>query len=92
MPLAAATARRAAPRGAADDLWQPPTFDRALLRKYDVAGPRYTSYPTAPCFRDDFGPAEYAALLGKSAASGAPLSLYVHVPFCDTRCCSAAAT
>ena len=68
------------------DLWQPPTFDRGLLRKYDVAGPRYTSYPTAPCFRDDFRGADYAALLGRSAAAGAPLSLYVHVPFCDTRC------
>jgi oxygen-independent coproporphyrinogen-3 oxidase len=68
------------------DLWQPPRFDRASLRKYDRPGPRYTSYPTAPMFRDDFGAAGYEGLLRRSALSGAPLSLYVHVPFCDTRC------
>jgi oxygen-independent coproporphyrinogen-3 oxidase len=61
-------------------------FDRELVRKYDVAGPRYTSYPTAPAFGDAFGPADYAALLAASAAAATPLSLYVHVPFCDTRC------
>ena len=71
---------------AGEDLWQPPRFDRALLRKYDVPGPRYTSYPTAPFFRDDFGAEGYERLLGRSAELGAPLSLYVHVPFCDTRC------
>lgn len=71
---------------AGEDLWEPPRFDRALLRKYDVAGPRYTSYPTAPFFRDDFGPAGGERLLRRSAELGAPLSLYVHVPFCDTRC------
>jgi oxygen-independent coproporphyrinogen-3 oxidase len=75
-----------APRSAGGDLWEPPPFDRALLRKYDVAGPRYTSYPTAPFFRDDFGAAGYERLLRRSAEGGAPLSLYVHVPFCDTRC------
>jgi oxygen-independent coproporphyrinogen-3 oxidase len=77
---------RTAGGAAARDLWQPPVFDRALVRKYDVAGPRYTSYPTAPSFRDGFGASDYAALLARSAAAGAPLSLYVHVPFCDTRC------
>jgi oxygen-independent coproporphyrinogen-3 oxidase len=70
----------------AGDLWSPPPFDRALLRKYDVAGPRYTSYPTAPFFADGFAAEGYERLLRRSAESGAPLSLYVHVPFCDTRC------
>jgi oxygen-independent coproporphyrinogen III oxidase len=68
------------------DLWQPVRFDRALVRKYDRPGPRYTSYPSAPHFRDDFGPAEYGDLLAASRASGLPLSLYVHLPFCAKRC------
>jgi len=68
-------------------------FDAELVRKYDGFGPRYTSYPTADRFRDAFGPAEYAsALLARrpqeGSASGAPqpLSLYVHLPFCNTIC------
>ena len=69
-----------------EDLWEPPRFDRGLLRKYDVPGPRYTSYPTAPSFREGFGPDDYERLLRRSAERAAPLSLYVHVPFCDTRC------
>src|SRR6185436_11608226 len=64
----------------------PPQLDRRLARKYDGPGPRYTSYPSAPAFRESFGPAEHAALLAASARRGAPLSLYVHVPFCATRC------
>ena len=72
----------------------PPRFDPAAigrlpastLAKYDVAGPRYTSYPTAPAWRDDFGPAEYRAALERSAKSARPLSLYVHLPFCESLC------
>lgn len=68
------------------DLWQPVPFDRDLIRKYDVPGPRYTSYPTAPHFRDDFGPDDYARLLTAGRDTARPLSLYVHIPFCRTRC------
>lgn len=64
----------------------PVHLDRRLVRKYDGPGPRYTSYPSAPTFRESFGPGEHAALLAASARGGAPLSLYVHVPFCATRC------
>jgi oxygen-independent coproporphyrinogen-3 oxidase len=57
-----------------------------MLLKYDRPGPRYTSYPTAPHFEDGFGHAEYTRLLERSAQSGRPLSLYVHIPFCAHRC------
>jgi len=63
-------------------------FDAALIRKYDGFGPRYTSYPTADRFHDGFGPARYAdALQTRNATrSTQPLSLYVHLPFCNTIC------
>ncbi len=62
-------------------------LDADLLRRYDMAGPRYTSYPTAREFRPDFGEAEYRrhVLSGHSGAE-APLSLYVHIPFCENPC------
>jgi oxygen-independent coproporphyrinogen III oxidase len=62
--------------------------DAALLEKYRFSGPRYTSYPTADRFDTSFGPADALDQLrrrGESAA-GAPLSVYVHIPFCDTLC------
>ena len=61
-------------------------FDPALIRKYDKSGPRYTSYPTAVQFHDGFGVDEYRAQAQASNASGRPLSLYIHIPFCDTVC------
>lgn len=63
-------------------------FDAALIRRYDKAGPRYTSYPTAVQFHARFGEAEYRTAAARTAAEDAirPLSLYVHLPFCDTVC------
>ncbi|RME82071.1 MAG: oxygen-independent coproporphyrinogen III oxidase, partial [Zetaproteobacteria bacterium] len=61
-------------------------FDWELIRKYDRPGPRYTSYPTAPMFHAGIGPSEYDAALRRAAKLDAPLSLYVHIPFCDTVC------
>lgn len=70
-----------------DDLWQPIRFDRELIVKYDRPGPRYTSYPTAPQFTEDFGPRQYREVLARGGERGdRPLSLYVHIPFCDVRC------
>ncbi len=59
-----------------------------LLKRYNVPGPRYTSYPTAPVWTEDFTPADYARVLEESSAgeSPAPLSLYVHLPFCEKLC------
>ena len=62
-----------------------------LLRRLDVPGPRYTSYPTADRFVEAFGAAEYRQAL-RQRAQGAvvggapPLSLYVHIPFCESLC------
>lgn len=61
-------------------------FDLELIHKYDHAGPRYTSYPTAPQFHDGFGEKEYRAAADASNRTGRPLSLYFHIPFCDTIC------
>ena len=61
----------------------------ALLRQLDVPGPRYTSYPTADRFVDAFGPEDYRRALqlrASGAAATAPLSVYVHVPFCESVC------
>ncbi|MFW6379642.1 MAG: oxygen-independent coproporphyrinogen III oxidase [Guyparkeria sp.] len=61
-------------------------FDPDLIRRYDTSGPRYTSYPTAVQFHDGFGEPDYRAAAARSNATGGPLSLYVHIPFCDTVC------
>ena len=58
-----------------------------LLARYDRPGPRYTSYPTAVEFADGFTTADYETRLAAADALGdAPLSLYVHLPFCEERC------
>lgn len=57
-----------------------------LIRKHDLAGPRYTSYPTAPQFDESFGRNEWLRAAEKSNSANAPLSLYFHIPFCDTVC------
>ncbi|MEZ5543898.1 MAG: oxygen-independent coproporphyrinogen III oxidase [Lysobacteraceae bacterium] len=64
------------------------SFDPDLLRRYDVPGPRYTSYPTAPQFRTDFGERELKAMAAISNGDPIPLplSLYLHVPFCENPC------
>jgi len=61
-------------------------FDLDLIRRYDQAGPRYTSYPTAPEFHEGFGETQYREACARSNESGRPLSLYFHLPFCDTVC------
>ncbi|MBF8273997.1 MAG: coproporphyrinogen III oxidase, anaerobic [Magnetococcales bacterium] len=63
-------------------------IDLGLITKYDVSGPRYTSYPTAPCFVEPFSDAEVVAEVERirRQTPNRPVSLYVHVPFCDTVC------
>jgi oxygen-independent coproporphyrinogen III oxidase len=61
-----------------------------LLRRYDVSGPRYTSYPTADRFVEAFTADDYAQALTQrrsgAAALALPLSLYIHIPFCESLC------
>ncbi len=61
------------------------SLDDSLVARYDVPGPRYTSYPTAPQWRPDFQGAE-AALERAGEDGDSPLSLYVHLPFCESMC------
>ena len=63
-------------------------FDAALIQRYDRTGPRYTSYPTAVSFTEDFSEAAYREAAANSNADPipGPLSLYFHIPFCDTVC------
>ena len=64
-----------------------PPVSEEFLARYDVPAPRYTSYPTAPAWTPSVGPAEFAAALDRAAQRpDAPLSLYVHIPFCSERC------
>lgn len=59
-------------------------FDKALLNKYNTSGPRYTSYPTALEFHDDFKHEDFINAVKTS--KNRELSLYVHIPFCHTLC------
>ena len=62
-------------------------FDTDIIRRFDVNGPRYTSYPTADRFTNAFGPDRYQYWLNARADGDVrPLSLYFHIPFCNTIC------
>jgi len=60
-------------------------FDTALIKKYDQSGPRYTSYPTANNF-SQFSIEDYQKQAALSNERKNPISLYCHIPFCDTVC------
>lgn len=57
-----------------------------LLQKYDRPGPRYTSYPTAPAWSDEFGADDHRESLRRAGSVNDSLSLYVHLPFCKSMC------
>jgi oxygen-independent coproporphyrinogen III oxidase len=71
----------------------PPVLSEALLRRFDTPGPRYTSYPTADRFVEAFGADDVRLALAQRAQGGVPgavssvpLSVYVHIPFCESVC------
>lgn len=61
-------------------------WDENLIRRYNLSGPRYTSYPTAPQFQSGFDPEHWQRAVAAGNRSQRPLSLYVHIPFCSTIC------
>ena len=61
-------------------------FDLDLIKRYDLSGPRYTSYPTAVQFNHHFTEADYLAAMAASNQANRPLSLYFHLPFCAHVC------
>lgn len=70
-----------------------PVISQDALSRLDVNGPRYTSYPTADRFVEAYGPAQYLQALQQRAEVGgalggaaSPLSIYVHIPFCESVC------
>lgn len=65
---------------------QPLVWNQELIKRYDLAGPRYTSYPTAPQFSEQFTETALLNAITRSNAAHKPLSLYFHIPFCDTLC------
>lgn len=66
----------------------PYVLPREMLARYNTAGPRYTSYPTAPEWSESFGPddAKQAITANQESSGEKPLSLYVHLPFCHKLC------
>ncbi len=62
------------------------TIDKTTINKFDVAGPRYTSYPTAPTWNTEVTPEVYKEKLRSYGQSSKTLSLYIHIPFCQTMC------
>ena len=72
-----------------------PSFEQAnrelrvseeFLARYNRPGPRYTSYPTAPVWNDAFGPADLEQVHAAADAARSPVSLYMHLPFCESLC------
>lgn len=61
-------------------------FHPELLQKFDINGPRYTSYPSADRFHQNFSEADYLGALERVAKLNEPLSLYFHLPFCPNIC------
>jgi oxygen-independent coproporphyrinogen III oxidase len=57
-----------------------------FLARYNRPGPRYTSYPTAPVWNDAFGPDDLEKVHEQADRAGTPVSLYMHIPFCESLC------
>src|SRR5450432_3915364 len=57
-----------------------------FVDRYNRPGPRYTSYPTAPVWSDSFGPGDFEAAIELADKKASPVSLYMHLPFCESLC------
>ena len=63
-----------------------PIWDQNMIQKYDTAGPRYTSYPTALQFDTNYGQTQWQRANAAGYTRSEAMSLYLHLPFCDTVC------
>jgi oxygen-independent coproporphyrinogen-3 oxidase len=61
-------------------------FDSDLIQKYDTATPRYTSYPPATELTEAFSESDFKEAIANSNQRKSPLSLYFHIPFCQSAC------
>jgi oxygen-independent coproporphyrinogen III oxidase len=57
-----------------------------FVNRYNRPGPRYTSYPTAPVWTDAYGPADFESAMQNAETNRSPVSLYMHLPFCESLC------
>jgi oxygen-independent coproporphyrinogen-3 oxidase len=57
-----------------------------FVARYNRPGPRYTSYPTAPVWTDSFGPKDFEEAILAADKKRSPVSLYMHLPFCESLC------
>jgi len=57
-----------------------------FVTRYNRPGPRYTSYPTAPVWNDSYGPSNFEAAMQAAESKRSPVSLYMHLPFCESLC------
>jgi oxygen-independent coproporphyrinogen III oxidase len=62
------------------------SVDEEFVARYNRPGPRYTSYPTAPVWTDSFGPADFEYAMQQANTNRSPVSLYMHLPFCESLC------
>jgi oxygen-independent coproporphyrinogen-3 oxidase len=62
------------------------SVNEEFVTRYNRPGPRYTSYPTAPVWTDSFGPDDFETAMAQANATRSPVSLYMHLPFCESLC------
>ncbi len=69
-----------------DEMQRELSVSEDFVHRYNRPGPRYTSYPTAPVWVDTFGQADHEAAMADADRKGSPVSLYMHLPFCESLC------
>ena len=68
------------------DMYQELSVGEDFVNRYNRPGPRYTSYPTAPVWTESFGLKEFESAIGDANGKRSPVSLYMHLPFCESLC------
>ena len=68
------------------EMYQELSVGEDFVNHYNRPGPRYTSYPTAPVWTDSFGPKEFESAIDDANGKRSPVSLYMHLPFCESLC------